>query len=95
MLCEWRLELWNIDKYPLRGKQFPKWNLRYRNQLNEGLKMKQDDESIVNSPLNGKNAEEILDHFKGYKFADDHGHRLELCQDFIELVKLAAQAKAE
>lgn len=57
--------------------------------------MKQVDDSIIDSPFHGKNAEEILEHFKGYEFEDDHGHRLELCQDFIELVKLAAQAKAE
>lgn len=57
--------------------------------------MKQVDDSIIDSPFHGKNAEEILDHFRAYKFADDHGHRLELCKDFIELVKLAAQAKAE
>jgi hypothetical protein len=69
--------------------------LRYRNQLNEGLKMKQVDDSIIDSPFHGKNSEEILDHFKGYKFADDHGHRLELCRDFVELVKLAEHSKAE
>lgn len=52
--------------------------------------MKQVDESIVNSPLYGKSAEEILVHFRSYKFADDHGHRLELCKDFDELVAMAA-----
>ncbi|SAC75869.1 Uncharacterised protein [Enterobacter hormaechei] len=64
-----------------------------RNPLTEGLKMKQADESIVNSPLVGKSANEMLKHFNDYNFVDDHGHRLEFCEDFIDLVKLASQNK--
>lgn len=51
--------------------------------------MKQADDSIANSPLHGKSAEEILEHFQSYKFADDHGHLLELCKDFNDLVLMA------
>ncbi|QGW02797.1 hypothetical protein F9282_07295 [Proteus terrae subsp. cibarius] len=43
------------------------------------------------SPINGKSPEEILEHFKKYNFVDDHGHRLEFCQDFIDLVALATK----
>nr|WP_154927769.1 hypothetical protein [Pantoea agglomerans] len=52
--------------------------------------MKQADVSIVNSPLVGKSATEILKHFNAYNFVDDHGHRLEFCKDFIDLVGLLA-----
>ncbi|WP_275369816.1 hypothetical protein [Xenorhabdus bovienii] len=41
-----------------------------------------------NSPLHGKSPEEILEHFKKYNFVDDHGHRLEMCQDFIDLINI-------
>lgn len=57
--------------------------------------MKQADDSIMNSPFFGKSAEEILEHFKCYNFADDHGHNIEFCEDFIALAKLASQARAE
>jgi len=70
--------------------------LQNRNLQTEGLKMKQADVSIVNSPLVGKSATEILKHFNDYNFVDDHGHRLEFCKDFIDLVGLAAyQPKTE
>jgi hypothetical protein len=57
--------------------------------------MKQADESIVNSPLVGKSANEILKQFNDYNFVDDHGHRLEFCEDFIDLVGLVSQCKTE
>ncbi|WP_168199628.1 hypothetical protein [Pantoea sp. CCBC3-3-1] len=57
--------------------------------------MKQVDDLIMDSPFYGKSAKEILEHFKSYRFVDDHGHHLELCKDFTELVNLAAQARAE
>ncbi|MCP9270531.1 hypothetical protein M5U04_21300 [Xenorhabdus sp. XENO-1] len=41
-----------------------------------------------NCPLYGKSPEEILEHFKKYNFVDDHGHRLEMCQDFIDLISI-------
>ncbi|WP_275387763.1 hypothetical protein [Xenorhabdus bovienii] len=41
-----------------------------------------------NSPLHGKSPEEILEFFKKYNFVDDHGHRLEMCQDFIDLINI-------
>nr|WP_235843717.1 hypothetical protein [Morganella psychrotolerans] len=43
------------------------------------------------SPINGKSPEEILEHFNKYNFVDDHGHRLEFCQDFIDLVMQATK----
>ncbi|WP_220089380.1 hypothetical protein [Lonsdalea quercina] len=49
--------------------------------------MKQVDDSIIDSPFNGKSAMEILEHFKDYKFKDVLGHSLELCQNFIDLIK--------
>ncbi len=61
------------------------------NQQNEGLKMKQELNSLSKSPLYGKSPEEILEYFNRYNFVDDHGHKLELCQDFIDLVKLSAK----
>ncbi|MCW0343417.1 hypothetical protein NB703_001510 [Pantoea ananatis] len=57
--------------------------------------MKQADVSIVNSPIVGKSANEILKHFNDYNFVDDHGHRLEFCEDFIELVNQAAKDKSD
>ncbi len=36
--------------------------------------------------LIGKSAEEIFEIFNGYNFVDGHGHRLETCQEFIDLV---------
>ncbi|MBI6182696.1 hypothetical protein JEQ07_20145 [Serratia proteamaculans] len=51
--------------------------------------MKHADESIIHSPLIGKSAKEIVEHFKGYNFVDDHGHRLDMCGDFTDLVALA------
>ncbi|WP_346827923.1 hypothetical protein [Serratia inhibens] len=36
----------------------------------------------------GKSAKEIIEPFKGYNFVDDHGHRLELCDDLIYLINL-------
>ena len=50
--------------------------------------MKQIDESIDKSPLSGKSAKEIIEHFKNHNFVDDHGHRLDMCLDFTELVNL-------
>jgi hypothetical protein len=43
-----------------------------------------------NYPLYGKSPEEILEHFKQYNFVDDHGHRLDMCQDFIDLISITA-----
>ncbi len=54
--------------------------------------MKQEHDSISKSPINGKSPEEILEHFNKYNFVDDHGHRLEFCQDFIDLVTLATKS---
>lgn len=51
--------------------------------------MKHADESIIHSPLIGKSAKEIVEHFKGYNFVDDHGHRLDMCGDFKDLVNMA------
>ncbi|ENZ0271315.1 hypothetical protein ACGABU_003481 [Morganella morganii] len=42
------------------------------------------------SPVYGKSPEEIVEHFNKYNFVDDHGHRLEFCQDFIDLIRAAA-----
>lgn len=52
--------------------------------------MKQVDESKQVPRLNGKSPEEIVNLIKGYNFVDDHGHRLENCQDFTALVELAS-----
>lgn len=54
--------------------------------------MKQVDESKQFPRLNGKSPEEIVDLFKRYNFVDDHGHRLEDCDDFIDLVALASES---
>ncbi|WP_170973070.1 hypothetical protein [Citrobacter sp. wls716] len=56
--------------------------------------MKQVDESKRFPRLNGKSPEEIVELFKGYNFVDDHGHRLDTCQDFKDLVELASKAQA-
>ncbi len=53
--------------------------------------MKHELDSLSKSPLYGKSPEEILEYFNRYNFVDDHGHKLELCQDFIDLVKLSAK----
>ncbi|EMM1612217.1 hypothetical protein ACPIMT_000823 [Raoultella ornithinolytica] len=52
--------------------------------------MKQVDDSKRFPRLNGKSPEEIVELFKSYNFVDDHGHRLGMCQDFKDLVELAA-----
>lgn len=52
--------------------------------------MKQVDDSKRFPRLNGKSPEEIVELFKSYNFVDDHGHRLSMCQDFKDLVELAA-----
>lgn len=57
--------------------------------------MKQFDESQELSRLHGKSAEEIVEIFKAYNFVDDHGHRLDMCQDFTDLVKIATEAEAK
>lgn len=51
--------------------------------------MKQEHDSISKSPVIGKSPDEIIEHFNKYNFVDDHGHRLEFCQDFIELIRAA------
>ena len=71
--------------------QFPKLKWPDHNQLIEGLKMKQVDESKQFPRLNGKSPEEIVELFKSYNFVDDHGHRLDVCQDFKDLVVLASE----
>lgn len=53
--------------------------------------MKQVDESKRFPRLNGKSPEEIVELFKNYNFVDDHGHRLDMCQDFIDLVDIATE----
>lgn len=53
--------------------------------------MKQVDESKQFPRLNGKSPEEIVDLFTAYNFVDDHGHRLDVCQDFIDLVGMATE----
>jgi len=60
----------------------------YHNPQSEGLRMKHVDDSNKVSPIYGKNSQEILEYFKQYNFVDDHGHKLENCQDFIELINL-------
>lgn len=57
--------------------------------------MKQVDESIDKSPLSGKSAKEIIEHFKSYNFVDDHGHRLDMCLDFTDLVEMATASQSE
>ena len=53
--------------------------------------MKQVDESKRCPRLNGKSPKEIVELFKEYNFVDDHGHRLDMCQDFKDLVELASE----
>lgn len=55
--------------------------------------MKQVDESKQFPHLNGKSPEEIVELFKCYNFVDDHGHRLEVCGDFKDLVALATHGE--
>ena len=81
----------NTDKCHCCEMQFLTHEWLDHNQLIEGLKMKQEHDSISKSPINGKSPEEILEHFNKYNFVDDHGHRLEFCQDFIDLVTLATK----
>lgn len=55
--------------------------------------MKQDFESLKNTPFHGKSAAEIIEHFSGYNFDDDHGHRLEKCEEFHILAQMAVKAE--
>ena len=55
--------------------------------------MKQVNESKQFPRLNGKSPEEIVELFKEYNFVDDHGHRLDMCQDFKDLVVLASEVQ--
>lgn len=73
--------------------RFPELMWLGRNQLTEGLKMKQESDLSFKSPINGKSPKEIVGHFKSYGFEDGIGHKLEHCTDFIELVELAAKNK--
>jgi len=57
----------------------------------ESLRVKQDCESF-NTPFHGKSAKEIIEHFSACKFVDDHGHRLEMCEDCHTLTKMAMKA---
>jgi hypothetical protein len=72
--------------------QFPELKWPGHNRLIGDLKMKQVDESKQFPRLNGKSPEEILELFKGYNFVDDHGHPLDSCDDFRDLVALASEA---
>lgn len=45
-------------------------------------------DSNNSTPFNDKTPEEILEYFKRYNFVDDQGHKLENCQDFIDLINL-------
>lgn len=51
--------------------------------------MKQVDESKQFPRLSGKSPAEIEELFKSYNFVDEHGHRLEKCGDFNDLVLMA------
>ena len=73
--------------------QFPASKWPGHNLLIGDLKMKQVDESKQFPRLNGKSPEEIVELFKSYNFVDDHGHRLDMCQDFKDLVELASKAQ--
>lgn len=53
--------------------------------------MKQIDVAKQFPRLSGKSAEEIVELFKTYNFVDDHGHRLDMCQDFIDLVNMSTE----
>ncbi|HGY5869765.1 TPA: hypothetical protein ACNU3X_004758 [Citrobacter farmeri] len=55
--------------------------------------MKQIDESKRFPRLDGKSPEEIVELFKAYNFVDDHGHRLDMCQDFKDLVALTSNVQ--
>lgn len=52
--------------------------------------MKLIDDSKLIPRLDGKSPEEIVELFKSYNFVDDHGHRLEFCEDFTELLMCVA-----
>ena len=55
--------------------------------------MKQVDGSKQFPRLNGKSPEEIVELFKSYNFVDDHGHQLDACQNFKDLVFLATSVR--
>ena len=55
--------------------------------------MKQVDDSKRFPLLSGKSPEEIVKLFNSYNFVDDHGHRLDVCHDFKDLVELASHAR--
>lgn len=57
--------------------------------------MKQVDESKQVPRLDGMSPEEIVNLFKGYNFVDDHGHRLNKCEDFTDLVELATRKSGQ
>lgn len=41
------------------------------------------------SPFSDMTGEEIVAYFSRYGFVDEHGHKLELCKDFLDLVDFA------
>ncbi|UMR71076.1 MULTISPECIES: hypothetical protein [Escherichia] len=53
--------------------------------------MKHNYESKQYPHIAGKSPNEIIDIFRRYNFVDDHGHRLEMCLDFIDLVNAKSQ----
>ena len=53
--------------------------------------MQQVDEAKQFPRLRGKCAKGIVELFEAYNFVDDHGHRLDMCQDFIDLVEMATE----
>lgn len=50
--------------------------------------MKQECETRL-MPFDKMGVQEIVAHFARYGFTDENGHRLELCADFLALVRLA------
>lgn len=89
--CVRQMEPESIDKCHRCGMQFPELRWPGHNQLIGDLKMKQVDESKQFPRLSGKSPEEIVELFKSYNFVDDHGHRLEVCDDFRDLVAIASE----
>lgn len=92
-LCEQQMEPESIGKCHRYGMQFPELKWPGHNQLIGDLKMKQVDESKQFPRLSGKSPEEIVELFESYNFVDDHGHRLEACDDFRDLVAMASDVR--
>lgn len=56
--------------------------------------MSERDDGAFAVPFGQMDEAEIIAHFKRYGFTDELGHALELCADFLDLVRFAKRGGA-